>query len=165
MIDTHNPAKEIMIPKGLSLFVGVCPPLLPDEEEEDYYGLFDLMSDEIAPTTNLEWFALADVVDMLWDMGRLRIWKNAILVVSRRRALQTALLQTHPSLSPNHLPSRIAMSKQEVEEWRTNPEKRAALEARLAEAGYDVDALNAGAIAGSSRSARVRPSTSASRLR
>jgi len=148
MTENHNPTtgKEIIIPNGLGLFVGVCPALLPDEEEGDYNELFQLMSDEIAPTTNLEWFAVADIVDMLWDMARLRLWKNAILVVSRRHALQTALLQTSPSYDPNHLRSSIAVARREAEEWRTNPEKSEVLEERLSAAGYDTDALNAGAM-------------------
>jgi hypothetical protein len=143
MTENHNPTtrKEITIPNGLAQFVGVCPALLPDDEMGDYYDLFQLMSGEIAPTTNLEWFAVADIVDMLWDMARLRLWKNAILVVSRRHALQTALLQTSPSYDPNHLRSSIAMARREAEEWRTNPEKRAVLKERLSEAGYDTDAL------------------------
>jgi len=65
MTENDNPPKENVIPKGLTLFVGVCPALLPDEEEEDYYGLFDLMSDEIAPTNNVEWFAVDTAVDIL----------------------------------------------------------------------------------------------------
>jgi hypothetical protein len=147
MTENDKPTtKAIIIPNGISLFVGVCPPLLPDEEEDDYSDLFQLMSDEIAPTTNLEWFAVADIVDMLWDMARLRLWKNAILVVSRRHALQTALLQTFPSDLPKHLPSRIAMARREAEEWRTNPERREVLEERLSAAGYDTEALNAGAM-------------------
>jgi hypothetical protein len=66
------------------------------------------------------------------------------LVVSRQAALETALLRTHPSTLPNG-PYRIKISREEALEWRTNPKKRAVLEARLAEAGYDADALNAGA--------------------
>jgi hypothetical protein len=147
MSENHNlTTTKKTIPNALGLFVRVCPALLPDEEEDDYSELFQLMSDEIAPTTNLEWFAVADIVDMLWDMARLRLWKNAILVVSRRHALQTALLQTFPSDLPKHLQSRIAMARREAEEWRTNPEKREVLEERLSEAGYDIDALNAGAM-------------------
>ncbi len=147
MTENHNlTTTKKTIPNGLTLFVGVCPPLLPDEEEDDYSDLFQLMSDEIAPTTNLEWFAVADIVDMLWDMARLRLWKNAILVVSRRHALQTALLQTSPSYDPNHLRYSIAMARREAEEWRTNPERREVLEERLSAAGYDTEALNAGAM-------------------
>jgi hypothetical protein len=144
MTETDSPAKEIVIPRHLSLFVGISPPLLPEESEEDYYKLFDMMADEIAPTNNLEWFAVDSVVDLLWDIGRLRLWKHAILVVSRQAALETALLRTHPSTLPNG-PYRIKISREEALEWRTNPKKRAVLEARLAEAGYDADALNAGA--------------------
>jgi hypothetical protein len=117
---------------------------LPDELEEDYYQLFEMMADEIVPTTNLEWFAVDTIVDLLWDISRLRLWKNAILFVSRHAALETALLRTHPSTLPIG-PYRIKISREEAQEWRTKPEKRAALEARLAEAGYDADALNAGA--------------------
>jgi hypothetical protein len=144
MAKTDSPAKEIMIPRHLVPFVGVSPALLPDELEENYYQLFDMMSEEIAPTTNLEWFAVDTIVDLLWDIGRLRLWKNAILVVSRQAALETALLRTHPSTLPNG-PYRIKLSREEALEWRTKPQKRAVLEARLAEAGYDANALNAGA--------------------
>jgi hypothetical protein len=146
MTENDNPPKENVIPKGLTLFVGVCPALLPDEEEEDYYGLFDLMSDEIAPTNNVEWFAVDTAVDILWDMSRMRIWKHAMLVIGRHRALEKALLETQNTTAPSRHPSRIALSKQEAEQWRTNPEKQAVLKARLDEAGYDVDGLNAGAM-------------------
>src|ERR1700692_4362596 len=93
--------REIIIPPKLVRYVGISPALLPGEEEEDFYGLFDIMTDEIAPKTNIEWFALADVVDLLWDIGRLRLWKSAILVVSRREAEIMALTRTHPYYVPN----------------------------------------------------------------
>ena len=83
------------------------------------------------------------IVDLLWDIGRLRLWKNAILVASRQAALETALLRTRSTLPIG--PHRIMTSREEAQEWRTKPQKRAVLEARLAEAGYGVDALNAGA--------------------
>jgi hypothetical protein len=63
---THSASKEIVIPSRLAQFVVACPPQLPDEQREDYYALFEMMSDEIGPTSKLEWFALADIVDMLW---------------------------------------------------------------------------------------------------
>jgi hypothetical protein len=144
MTESDSPPREIVIPRHLTPFVGVSPQMLADELEEEYYELFDKMADEIAPTTNLDWFALNDVVDVLWDISRLRLWKSAILFVSRQAALETALLRTHPSTLPVG-PYRIKISREEAAEWRTKPEKRDVLEARLAEAGYDSDALNAGA--------------------
>src|ERR1700730_8125877 len=144
MTESDSPPREIVIPRHLVAFVGVRREVVGDELEEEYYQLFDMMADEIAPTSNLEWFAVNDVVDLLWDISRLRLWKNAILFVSRHAALETALLRTHPSTLPVG-PYRIKISREEAEEWRTKPEKRDVLEARLAEAGYDSDALNAGA--------------------
>jgi len=132
------------MPPHLSLFVGVSPALLPNELEEDYSELFNMMANEIVPTTNLEWFAVDTIVDLLWDIARLRLWKNSILVVSRHAALETALLRTHPSTFPNG-PYRTKISREEAQQWRTDPEKRDVLEERLEEAGYDMDALNAGA--------------------
>ena len=107
----------------------------PEEEDDDWYDLFNAMTDETAPTTNLEWFTVSDVADILWDRSRLRPWKHAILVIGRNRALETALLQTQNSTLPSTHPSRIAVSRQEAEQWRTNPEKHAVLQARLNEAG------------------------------
>ena len=138
--------REIVIPPKLVRYVGISPALLPGEEEEDFFGLFDIMTDEIAPKTNIEWFALADVVDLLWDIGRLRLWKSAILVVSRREAEVMALTRTHPYYVPNARPPKISYVAQEAQQWRTNSAGREVLEARLARAGYDEDALNAGAM-------------------
>lgn len=138
--------REIVIPQRLVPYVGICPALLPGEEEEDFYRLFDIMADEIAPNTSMEWFALADVVDLLWDIGRYRLWKSAILAISRREAEVTALMRTHPYYVPNARPPKVSYVGQEAQQWRTDPAKREVLEARIAKAGYDDDALNAGAM-------------------
>ena len=146
MAESQGPSIKLTVPRGVAMLVGQSPPLLPDENEDDWYDLFDAMTQEIAPTTNLEWFAVADVVDILWDMSRLRLWKHAILVIGRHRALEEALMRTQNTTTPSNHPMRIALTKQEAEEWRTNPEKKAVLKARLDEADYDVDGLNAGAL-------------------
>lgn len=140
---SQNTGTQYLIPKGLVSFVGICPPLLPGEEEKNFYVLFDMMAEEIGPTTNVDWFAVADVVDLLWDIGRYRLWKNAILMVSRRDALVTALTRTHPYYNPN---AKISLADEEAVLWRTDPKKQVVLQARLDEAGYCTDALNAGAL-------------------
>jgi hypothetical protein len=146
MVESQDPTKKFTVPRSVALLVGQSPPLLPSEEEDDWYDLFNAMAEEIAPTNNLEWFAVNDIVDILWDTSRLRLWKHATLVIGRHRALETALLETQSSTIPRRHPSRIALAKQEAKEWRTKPEKRDVLQARLDEAGYDVDGLNAGAM-------------------
>jgi len=146
MVESQDRKRKFTVPRGIGLLVGVCPPLLPDEEEEDWCNLFNAMAEEIAPTTKLEWFVVADAVDILWDMARLRVWKHAVLVIGRRRALETALLETQNSIDPIRHTVRIAAAKQDLRQWDTDPAKRDVLKARLDRAGYDVDGLNAKAM-------------------
>jgi hypothetical protein len=54
------------------------------------------------------------------------------------------LMQTHRSHAfVGDVPALISIAKKEAEEWRTDPQKRATLDARLAEHGYDETAINA----------------------
>jgi hypothetical protein len=140
--------KEMEIPKDMAPFVAECPPLLPGESKEQYYLLFDTMMDEIRPDTPTEWLALADIVGLCWDVVRYRHWKGAILKIHRLSALETALRDTHRSHGAGlgDAPILINIARKEAEEWRTDPEKRKVLEARLEEHGYDEIALNAGAL-------------------
>jgi hypothetical protein len=146
MTENTTPKQDIVIPRGLALFVRVSPVLLPDEEEDDYFDLFDAMAEEIAPTTNLEWFALNDTVDILWDMSRLRLWKHAMLVIGRHRVVETALMETQYTTTSSQHPNRIALTKQEARVFHSDSEDRDALEARLNEAGYTSEGLNAAAL-------------------
>jgi hypothetical protein len=66
---------------------------------------------------------------------------------NRRSALETALRDTHRSHAfVGDAPVLIGIARKEAEEWRTDPEKRMVLDARLAEHGYNEEALNAGAL-------------------
>ena len=144
---SFDPGKDMEVPKDIAPFVSKCPPLLPGELDTQYYALFDLLMDEIRPETTTEWLALADIAGLCWDVGRYRVWKGAILNIHRRSALETALRDTHRSHAfVGDLPTLVNIARKEAEEWRTDPEKRQVLEARLAEHGYDEVALNAGAM-------------------
>jgi hypothetical protein len=120
--------------------------LLPGESEKDYYALFDLLIAEICPEEASEWLVAADIAGLFWEIGRYRAWKGDILNLKRRSALETALWETHPRrrvMSP--APVTVVMAKREADEWYADPQKRQVLEARLAEHGYDEEALNAAA--------------------
>jgi hypothetical protein len=103
--------------------------------------------EDLVPSTNIEWFVVADVAGLFSEIQRFTGWKGAILAAHRRAALESALELTHfASAAPNNRPMRIIISRQEAEQWRTDPEKRGALNKRLAEHGYDEETLNAGAL-------------------
>jgi hypothetical protein len=147
MSKTHNPAGDLEVPKAIAPFVTKCPRLLPGESEMHYWDSFDLLMEDLVPATNVEWFVLADVAEVFWDIQRHRAFKGAILAVYRRAALELALQQTHlASAAPKTLEMRIAIARQEAEEWRTDPEKRRVLNERLAAHGYDEETINAGAM-------------------
>lgn len=142
----QNPG-DLEVPKAIAPFVNKCPRLLPGETEKDYWALFDLLMEEMVPATNSEWLVLADVVGLFWEIRRYVAWKGAILAVSRTSAIESALQQTHPGIVvPGTMPQLIIIARQEAEQWRTDPQKRLVLEARLAAHGYDEETLNAGAL-------------------
>jgi hypothetical protein len=144
MTNIHNSVKDMEVPPSIAPFVGKCPPLLQGESEDQYYAMFDLLMDEMQPDTSTEWLLFADVVSLFWELGRYRNWKGAILNIYRRSALETALRQTHRSHAiVGDVVALINIARKEAEEWRTDPQKRAALDARLAENGYDETTLNA----------------------
>jgi len=146
-VNNPNSDKDMEVPKDIAPFVAKCPPLLPGESEAQYYSLFDMMMEEIRPDAT-EWLALADIVGLCWDVVRYRAWKGALLNIHRLYALERALRDTRLSRGAGlgEAPVLIGIARKEAEEWRTDPEKRKVLEARLAEYGYDEVALNAGAL-------------------
>ncbi|MDO9459274.1 MAG: hypothetical protein Q7N95_04065 [Alphaproteobacteria bacterium] len=147
MANTQGSGGNIAAPKALSPFINRLPRLLPGETETEYWALFDLLMEDMVPTTNTEWLVLADVVGLFWEIRRFTAWKGAILAVNRTAALESALQQTHPAIIvPGAMPHLIIKARQEAEEWRTDPNKRLVLEARLAAHGYDEETLNAGAL-------------------
>jgi len=140
--------KEWKIPREMVAFVAKCPRLLAGESEDSYRKLFVMMVDEIEPQTSSEYLVTADIVRLFWDIGRYRAWKDVILSLHRRQALESALRVTnhHQDGSVGEAPAFIAAERKEAEEWRADPAKREVLRKRLADFGYDEEALNAGAL-------------------
>src|SRR5674476_6549 len=134
---------ESLLPEALAPFIGICPRLLPGEVEDDFYKLFDIMTAEIDPTTRIEWFAVADSVDLLWDIQRYRVWKAEILSLGRQDAFNTALARTQPHFVPGAPEPKVSLAVHEAQQARKDPALRAALEARMAKVGYGDDTLNA----------------------
>jgi hypothetical protein len=139
-------AKDWKVPREMMPFVAKCPRLLPGESEDNYRALFVMMVDEIAPQTASEYLVMADIVRLFWDIGRYSNWKDVILNLHRRHAIETALRATNRHAVVSDVPAVSGMESEEAEEWRTDPAKRELLSKRLADYGYDEEALNAGAL-------------------
>jgi len=120
------------------------PKLLPGEAELDYVNLLVFLVEDVDPQTNIEWLLVFDIASIMWDIHRHRRWKNAILLTRRKTALATAFAKVHRgNLVAGNGSVIRAEAKQDAEAWHNDSSKRAALDAKLANGGYDADAINA----------------------
>lgn len=139
--------EEFEVPDVLLPLVLATPRLLPGETDDDYFRLFDMMATELLPDTDIEFLWAIDLAWLWFDILRYRRWKNAIILSSRRAALEFALAKTDPeALEISGMNPMIrAQSRVDAEALRVDTNKRERLTARLEAHGYDVDAINAAA--------------------
>src|SRR4029077_11820523 len=85
--------KPIKPPKELKKFFD-DPPLVGDERREDYENLFATLAMTVKPADAIEWMYLGDVVNLTWEIRRMRRIKagmiNSSLEKSRTHRLRTA---------------------------------------------------------------------------
>ena len=51
------------------------PPLLSTEDPNLYWGMFDRFAEFVDPTNIMEWFWVKDIVDLCWEITRLRRYR------------------------------------------------------------------------------------------
>ncbi|MGN6308220.1 MAG: hypothetical protein ACTHNN_01520 [Xanthobacteraceae bacterium] len=136
---------DLQMGKEMQPFVAKSiPRMLPGESELDYVNLLVLLVEDVDPQTNIEWLLLLDIASIMWEIHRYRRWKNAILYTGRKAAVATAFAKVHRGNLVAGSGSAIrAEAKMDAEAWHHDSSKRAALDAKLANGGYDADAINA----------------------
>jgi hypothetical protein len=138
----HLDVPEVILPFALA-----TPRLLPGETANDYYRLFEMMATELLPDTDLQWLWVIDLSWLWFDIMRYRRWKNALILTSRRAALEFALAKTAPEgLQIGGMNPMIrAQARVDAEALRVDKNSRNPLAVRLEAHGYDADAVNANA--------------------
>jgi hypothetical protein len=85
--------KPIKPPKELKKFFD-DPPLIGDERREDYDNLFLMLAIAVRPADAIEWVYFADIVNLTWEIRRMRGIKAAMInsTIETRKAdrLRTA---------------------------------------------------------------------------
>jgi hypothetical protein len=87
------------------------PPVLTTEDPHRYWELFERFADEIAPSSIVEWIWLKDIVDLTWEIARLRRyrviwiefqrgWANLEIKHAREHADDPALFRDKGPLFP-----------------------------------------------------------------
>ena len=98
---------------------------------------------DIQPFKTFEWIAFAEMVSILWALQRYRRWRDALLLTAEDTAVFSALVKVHsPGIDGAEGTTRAA-AHIDVGTMQRSAAGRAQVEARLAEAGFDDDGLNA----------------------
>jgi hypothetical protein len=132
-------------PEEVVMLLEKRPRLLPGEDPDEFFRLFEMMVSELAPDTPVEWLAAMDLAYIWTDITHYLDYKNAIICHNQKRAIEFALADTDPlgaaGMSPG-LRNKARMDAQTVRDDVTNRNEPAI---RLLANGYDQGGLNAAA--------------------
>jgi hypothetical protein len=119
------------------------PRLLPGESQTDYAAISQMMIDEIAPHTNIEWLWTIDLIELSWDIFRYRLLREKVLEICREVAVESLLLRVDSLGLPSAV-REIAQrhTRRNVEQWRDDPTAAAEIEGRLKSHGIDAASIN-----------------------
>jgi hypothetical protein len=73
------------------------PPLLRTEDPQHYFLLLRTIAQQTAPKNAIEWLWVKDVVDLTWEIRRLRKFRTALIEISRQASFEPPLRWKPPS--------------------------------------------------------------------
>jgi hypothetical protein len=118
--------------------------LMPGESLDDYKAIRDMILQEIAPQSGIEWLWAADLVELSWDIVRYRALRQKMLKIRRQDAIAAMLQRLDlPGIPHAFRQSARDQTNLNAEQWRTDPIANAEIETRLATQGIDEGSVNA----------------------
>jgi hypothetical protein len=118
--------------------------LMPGESLGDYEAIRDMIVEEIAPQTGIEWLWAADLIELSWDIIRYRAFRQKMLTVRRQDAIDAMLQRLDlPGIPYSFRQSARDQTRLNAEKWRTDPIANAEIENRLIAHGIDGGSVNA----------------------
>jgi hypothetical protein len=139
----NSPARSIAVS---AIFHRVAQPafLMPGESLNDYEAIRDVIIQEMAPQSGIEWLWAADLVELSWDIIRYRALRQKMLNVRRRDAIDTLLQRLDlPGIPHAFRQSALEQTRLNAEQWRIDPIASAEIESRLTAQGIDEGSVNA----------------------
>ena len=134
------PIEIQIVPSGEPDFFG-APPLIQGENPADYQALLKRVSVAVRPRDFLDEIWVRDIVDLYWEMLRLRRLKAGLLNASMGDGLRAVL----GSLMPTGTSSLTTQAL--VQSWiNGSPDSRKKVEQSLAAAGFSMDVVVAAAL-------------------
>ena len=118
--------------------------LMPGESLSDYEAIRDMIIEEIAPQSGIEWLWAADLIELSWDIVRCRGLRQKMLKVRRQDAIDAMLQRIDlPGIPYPFRQSARDQTRLNAEQWRTDSVASAEIENRLAAQGIDEGSVNA----------------------
>jgi hypothetical protein len=135
-----QPPEIPIVPSGEPDFFGP-PPLIKGENPADYQALLKRVSIAVQPKDVLDEIWVRDIVDLYWEMLRLRRLKAGLLNASMGDGLR-AVLGSLRSTGSSSLTTEAL-----VQSWLNgSPDSRKKVEQSLAAAGFSMDVVAAAAL-------------------
>jgi hypothetical protein len=78
------------VPPDIEALFGV-PPLLSTEDPRLYWEMLDRFAESVAPRNTIEWLWVKDIVDLSWEIARLRRYRA--LLIERKRDNKNAAIE------------------------------------------------------------------------
>jgi hypothetical protein len=127
--------KQANLPQATGNVAWLGPlPLLPGESAQDYQNLTDHLSADVRPKDTIEEIFLRDVIDLTWEVMRLRRLRDAFLAANVSEGLRSVL----PTITD------IAIAEDLVEGWKLRkPKAMKSIDDYLASHGLTMDAAHA----------------------
>jgi hypothetical protein len=134
------PTEIQIVPSGEPDFFG-APPLIQGENPADYQALLKRVSVAVRPRDFLDEIWVRDIVDLYWEMLRLRRLKAGLLNASMGDGLRTVLGSLRSTGSSSLTTEAL------VQSWLNgSPDSRKKVEQSLAAAGFSMDVVVAAAL-------------------
>lgn len=138
--------RALAIPALPLEFEALAPPplLLPGENLEHYQALRQAIFADLAPRSAIEWLLAIDVAELSWEIQRYRVLRHKLLEASRQQAIEAALRRIDMvGIDPDFEDRAAYYTQQNALSWRIDPVATTEIDARLADCGFDQDAITA----------------------
>jgi hypothetical protein len=144
--DDQTPNSRVLDVAVPAIFDRVLQPafLMPGESLSDYEAIRDMIIQEIAPQSGIEWLWAADLIELSWDIVRYRALRQRMLKVRRQDAIDAMLQRLDlPGIPYPLRQSARDQTRLNAEQWRADPIANAEIENRLTTQGIDEGSINA----------------------
>jgi hypothetical protein len=121
LVKTTEPVR---VPKDMEQLFDE-PPLVGTEQRESYYAFFSILATAVKPTDAIQWIYFDDVVNLTWEIQRMRKIKTAYINLLLTKVAAARFTWTRADLErERQLAVKIANGELKIEDVKPEPEPK-----------------------------------------